>query len=252
LSAAIASYHLSVGSAVLVAACALLIGLNKTGLSGISLISIPIFAAVFGGRGSTGVVLLMFIVGDIFAVIYYNQHAQWRYIVRLLPWTVAGIVLGVLIGQSVSDLQFRRLMAIIIIAGLAIMVWQEVRGKSVQVPETWWIAGLLGLASGFSSMVGNAAAPIMALYLLSMRLPKNSFIGTSAWFFFIVNLIKLPFHIFIWHTITLDTVFLDLAAAPVIIAGAIIGVFVVRLIPEKPYRIVIITATAAAAIRLVF
>jgi len=250
--AALQSFHLTTAGWLIVAACALLIGINKTGLNGVAMLTVPLMAAVFGGRDSTGVILLMFLVGDVYAVTYYHQHAQWRYLVKLLPWSLAGIVLGVLVGKHISELQFRQLLAVVIIAGVVLMVVQEIRGKPIQVPETWWMGALLGIASGFTSMVGNVAFAIMSLYLLSMKLPKNSFIGTAAWFFFIVNVMKLPFHIFVWHTISAGPLALDLIMTPVIIAGALLGVTMVRRIPEKPYRIIIICATAAAAVKLIF
>jgi len=248
----LSSFHLSILNWVLLGLCSLIIGMNKTGLPGISLITIPIAAAIFGGRDSSGIMLPILIVGDIFAVIYYNQHAQWKYVARLLPWAAVGIALGVFIGERISDLQFSHLMSIIILIGLVIMVLQEIRGKDLDLPETWWVAAILGLAGGFTTMVGNAAAPVMALYLLSMRLPKNSFIGTGAWFFFIVNVAKVPLHIIFWHTITLHTAALDLIMAPIVIVGALLGVVVVKLIKDKSYRILVIVATAASAIRLLF
>ncbi len=101
-------------------------------------------------------------------------------------------------------------------------------------------------------MIGNAAGPIMAVYLLSMMLPKNSFIGTGAWFFLIINLFKIPFHIMVWKTIDINTFTLDLAMFPAIMIGAVLGFKLVKYIPEKPYRIFIIIATALAAIKLFF
>ena len=95
-------------------------------------------------------------------------------------------------------------------------------------------------------MIGNSAGPIMSIYLLTMYLPKNTFIGTKAWFFMIINLAKVPFHIFSWKTIDLKTVALDLAVLPAIMLGAFIGVKVVRLIPEKGYRILVIVTTVVA------
>jgi len=207
-------------------------------------------AAIFDSRGSTGIVVLMFIMGDIFAVVYYNQHAQWRYVVRLMPWAVAGILLGVVVGKQISDDGFRTLLAIVILLALVVMVVQEIRGGTTKVPETWWISAILGLAGGFASMVGNAAAPIMSMYLLSMKLPKNAFIGTGAWFYFVLNLVKVPFHIFYWQTITVQTGLLNITMIPMILGGVMAGIVAIRYIPEKPYRIIIIGATAAAAIRL--
>jgi hypothetical protein len=246
------SFHLSLLNWILLGGSALLIGMAKTGLPGVSMITIPIAAAIFGGRDSSGIMLPLLITGDIFAVIYYNRHAQWKYVIRLLPWAIVGIGLGVFVGAHISDLQFRQLMSTTILLGLVIMIYRETRGSEIMIPDTWWIAALLGLAGGFTTMVGNAAGPVMALYLLSMRLPKNSYIGTGAWFFFIVNLLKVPLHIIFWHTITIETVALDLTMVPIIIGGAFLGVAIVKKIRDKPYRILVIVATAIAAIRLFF
>ena len=99
-------------------------------------------------------------------------------------------------------------------------------------------------------MIGNAAGPVMALYLLSMRLPKNSYIGTGAWFFFIVNVSKVPLHIWSWHTISLSTFTLDVLMIPAIAAGAFLGIWLVRLLPEKVFRIIIIATTLLSAFLL--
>jgi uncharacterized membrane protein YfcA len=120
----------------------------------------------------------------------------------------------------------------------------------MKIPKSLWFAIILGLSGGFVSMIGNAAGPVMALYLLSMRLPKNSFIGTGAWFFFVVNLSKVPLHVWSWKTITLDTFILDVMMLPAIASGAFIGIWVVRLFPEKLYRILIIVTTLLSAILL--
>ena len=99
--------------------------------------------------------------------------------------------------------------------------------------------------------MGNAAGPVFTLYLLSMRFNKNSFIGTGAWFFFIVNLFKVPFHIFIWHTITLHSFLLDLYVLPLIIVGGLSGIYIVKLFPEKAYRIFLIVTTAISAVLII-
>ena len=101
-------------------------------------------------------------------------------------------------------------------------------------------------------MIGNAAGPVMSIYFLSMMLPKNSFIGTGAWFFLIINLFKIPFHVMVWETIDMDTFVLDLAMLPVIMVGAFLGFRLVKYIPEKPYRIFIIVTTGLAALKLFF
>ena len=224
--------------------------MSKTGISGVGLMVVPLLANAFGGRPSVGLLLPILIFADIFAVTWYNRHAQWKHIVRLLPWAFAGIILATLIGKSISDQTFNRLLAALVVGGIAILVWRDIRSDKLKIPQSRWFAGGLGLLGGFSTMIGNAAGPVMALYLLSMRLPKNSFIGTGAWFFFIVNLSKVPMHIWSWKTISLNSFVLDVMVIPAVAAGAILGIWLVRLLPEKFYRLLVIVTTLLSALLL--
>ena len=228
----------------------LLIGMSKTGISGVGLMVVPLLANAFGGRPSVGLLLPILIFADIFAVTWYNRHARWKHIVRLLPWAFAGIILATLIGKSISDQTFNRLLAALVIGGIAILLWRDIRSDKLKIPQSRWFAGGLGLLGGFSTMIGNAAGPVMALYLLSMRLPKNSFIGTGAWFFFIVNLSKVPMHIWSWKTISLNSFVLDVMVIPAVAAGAFLGIWLVRLLPEKFYRLLVIVTTLLSALLL--
>jgi uncharacterized membrane protein YfcA len=232
--------------------CAFLIGFAKTGFSGVATLVVPIMAAIFGGKESSGIVLPMLIVGDLLAVKKYSSHADWKYIRRLLPWAMAGIILGLAVGNAVSDLQFKRIIAIIVLLGLCVMIWQEIQGDGAAVPHQWWFSALLGLAGGFSTMIGNAAGPVMGIYLLAMRLPKLVFIGTGAWFFMIINAAKVPLQIFFWKGITLNTLTFNLMLVPAIALGAFIGIKVVRHVPERPFRYAIIAITALTAVKLFF
>lgn len=232
------------------AICGMFIGMSKTGLSGAGLLIVPVMAGIFGARPSVGLVLPMLTLADIFAVKYYNRHADWKHILKLLPWTAAGIMIALFTGEMVNDTQFRQLIGIVVIAGILIMIWQDFRRNKTAIPTAWWYSALLGLGGGFATMIGNAAGPIMAMYLLSMRLPKNNFIGTTGWFFFIVNVFKIPFHLFVWKTITVESLQFNLIMIPPIIAGAIGGFYIVKLFPERFYRVFIILSTIASAIFL--
>lgn len=235
---------------ILFSLCGILIGMSKAGISGTGLMVVPLMAGIFGGRPSVGILLPMLIIADIFAVFYYNRHAKWRYVFMAMPWAIIGVIVATVFGKSINDAQFNIMLAITILSGIVLLVWQDIRQKKIKVPDNWWFAGILGLAGGFTTMVGNAAGPVMSLYLLSMRLPKNSFIGTAAWFFFIINVLKVPFHIFSWKTITISTIKLDLIVAPAIIVGVFLGIKLVKLFPEKAYRIFIIATTILSAVFL--
>jgi len=232
--------------------CPILIGMAKVGLNTIGTPVVPILAGIFGGRPSTGILLPMLSIADVFAVKYYHRHAQWRYILRLLPWAVLGIALGIVVGGMVNDAHFRYILAAIILVSLIIMVIREFQNRTTRISERRWLSALIGLATGFTSMITNAAGPLLAIYVLSKKLPKNSYIGTVAWFFMLVNLIKVPAHVFIWKTITVESLVLNIALAPLILAGAFLGIVIVKRIPERSYRFLVIIMTAVAALKLFF
>ena len=213
---------------------------------------VPILASIFGGKSSAGILLPMLSIADVFAVMYYHRHAEWKYILKLLPSTVIGVLVGLFVGNMVNDEQFKMMMAAIILVGVAIMVWREKKKDPKAIPHNWLFSSIAGLLGGFSTMIGNAAGPVMSIYFLSMMLPKNSFIGTGAWFFLIINLFKIPFHVTVWKTINFHTFQLDLLMIPAIVLGAFLGIKLVKYIPEKPYRIFIIITTALAALKLFF
>lgn len=232
--------------------CALFVGMGKTGIAGLGLLIVPLLATAFGGKYSAGLLLPMLAMADIFAVFYYNRHAKWKYVLKLIPFAFVGIIIGLYVGELVNDEQFKIIMACIILISLGIMIWREKYANKNNIPDNWWFSGIVGLAGGFSTMIGNAAGPIMAVYLLSMRLPKNSYIGTGAWFFLIVNYFKIPFHVMVWETIDMQSFSINVAMFPFIVIGAFLGVRIVKKIPERIYRIFVIVMTAAAALRLFF
>ena len=248
----LASFGLTPAEWTLFVLCALLMGTAKTGVAGAGMAVVPVVASIFGGRPSVGIMLPILCMADVFAVSYYHRHAEWGHVLRLMPWALAGILLGVYVGAVISAEQFRTLLAVVILAGVGLILWRERKGDAAGVPFSRWFAALMGLAAGFTTMIGNAAGPIMAMYLLAMRLPKYSYIGTGAWYFMILNLTKVPFHVFVWGTITILTFLLDLAMLPAIAVGAVLGVWIVRLIPEKYYRMFIIVMTVLGALKLFF
>ena len=105
----------------------------------------------------------------------------------------------------------------------------------------------MGILAGITTMIGNLAGAFSNIFFLAMRLPKNEFIGTAAWLFFIVNVFKLPFHVFVWKTITPETLMINLKLAPAIFIGLFIGVRLVKIIKDDFYRKMILVLTAVGA-----
>ena len=245
-------FSLTIPQLILFVLCAALVGFSKTSMTNLSMLSIVVLAGLFGGRTSTGVVLILLIMGDLFAVKHYTKHCDWSQLKYLLPWAFVGIAIGLLVGGFVTDAQFKIIIAILVLFSLGLMVLRERRGNRVSLPDSAWLSALVGLACGFATMIGNIAGPILGLYLLAKHLPKYVFVGTSAWFYAIVNVAKIPLHLFVWRTLTWNTLALDALAAPALALGALAGVWLLAKIPEKIFRHLIMVLTTLAAIKLLF
>lgn len=228
-----------------------MVGVSKAGIPGLGTLFVPLFALVLPARESTGALLPLLIVGDVFAVAFYRRHASWHHLVRLLPWAAGGIVLGFLALGRLNDRLLRPILGGIVIVMLALNVWRSLFRKDAPVPAWPWLSAVTGLLAGATTMVANAAGPVMLIYLLAMRLPKNEFLGTSAWFFFLVNLTKIPFSAGL-GLISPSSLVLDGILAPAVVAGAFLGVWAAKRIPARAFEISVQVLTLAAAVLLFF
>ncbi len=231
-------------------AVAVLVGMGKSGVSGAVMLAIPLLATSLGARESTGLMLCLFLLGDVFAVRAYRQHANLPEIGRLLPSTVVGLGVGALVGAVISVAEFKWAIAGVVLACLAVMLFQEWKGAEKAIPRSLPLALAIGAASGFTSMIGNAAGPIFAVYLLAMGFEKNKYLGTTAVFFLIVNLMKMPLQILVWHNIGWSTLLGALALVPFVGLGLLAGYRLLKVLPEKAFRWLVIAMTAASAVRL--
>lgn len=247
MTSLLSSFSLSVGDWLLIVFCAMLIGMSKTGVPGVSMFVVPTLALIFGGKQSTGVLLPILIMADVFAVIYYHRNAHWKHLLRALPWAFAGLFLALWIGNLVNDEQFKHIIAITVFVSLGLMIWKDYGTKKEFTPDSWWFAALMGIVGGFATMIGNVAGPILAIYLLAMHLDKKSFIGTTAWFFFIINLSKFPLQVLVWKNINVNTLTIDILVFPAIALGAWLGIILVKRIPEKAYKWFVIIITVLSA-----
>ncbi|MCU4156652.1 sulfite exporter TauE/SafE family protein [Carboxylicivirga sp. A043] len=228
---------------------AFFIGVSKSGLKGLSMFVIPLFAHLYGGKASVGILLPCLLMGDLMALRFFYKSANIKLILRLIPPAVIGILIAVFIGTKISDVHFKYTMGTAILICVGLLLYNEFKGK-IDISGSKVFGNTLGLAGGFATMIGNAAGPIFNLYLLSMRLPKAAFIGTGAWFYLLLNSFKVPFHILSWETITWQTFQLNLMMFPILILGTFTGKRIVGYIPEKPYRYLIYTITLLSAIFL--
>ena len=236
---------------------AFFVGLNKGGLPGIGSLTIAIYASCFPARDSVGILLVVLISADLVAVTIYRRHAEWKWIVRLLPWTFGGILVGYFFLGRTTDDEIRILIACLLLGmtGIHFMRKVRLRRKDPDTPDRFpasrWFAALLGSVGGFATMIANAAGPVGSLYLMAAGLPKLAFIGTAAWFYFILNLVKLPLHTSL-GLVNLESAAISLSLAPAAALGAVMAPLVVRLINQRVFEILVWSFVVASGLQLLF
>lgn len=234
---------------VLLAFAALIAGLGKTALPGSSTVAVVILASVLPARTSTAAMLLLFIVGDVFALIAYRRHADWRTLLRFAPAVVVGLLVGAAFLAFSTDGVVRRTIGVILLVMVAITLWRRRRASA---PASGRLAaGGYGTLAGFTTMVANSGGPVMSMYFLASRTPVKVFLGTSAWFFAIVNLTKVPFLAGI-GLLTPEVLLLDLTLAPMVVIGALIGIRIARRMPQRLFDRLVIALTIAGSVYLLF
>jgi len=228
---------------------AILVGIAKTGITGLSLLFVALFASIMPARSSTGLVLPLLIVGDCVAFASYRRHAQWRHVWRMLPWAALGVVVGAFAMGRMDEHATRLTMGAIVIGLAALHLIRRARPPVAEQDHPAWFAPLFGIMAGFTTIVSNAAGPLMVIYLLAMRLPKMEYMGTGAAFFLILNLFKMPFMIGL-GLVTRESLILNLLLAPAVIVGTIVGRWLLGRINQRLFENIAIVLTIAAGVRM--
>jgi uncharacterized membrane protein YfcA len=259
----------------LLALAASLVGLSKTAMPGAGTITVAVFAAVLPAKESTGALLVLLILGDLFAIWTYHAHADWPTLRRLVPTVLAGVLVGTLFLSAADDSTVRRVIGVILLVLVAVTLALRAaptRGLSPALPpavpgtDATNLAGHAdpsagrgrrrlmtsgyGVLAGLTTMVANAGGPVMSMYFLASRYSMNRFLGTAAWFFFVVNLAKTPFSISL-GLISLSSLRLDLLLAPAVVGGALVGRVLAPRINQKLFDRLILVLTTLSATYLV-
>lgn len=236
------------------ALAAALVGFSKTAISGANTVSLAVFAAVLPARESTGVLLPILITGDVLAVLTYRRHAHWPTLWRLFPAVAAGVVVGTLFLVWADDTVVRISIGAILLLMAGVTAWRRRGGEPAEPSASATRAERVkarsyGVLGGFTTMVANAGGPVMSLYLLSAGFRKLSFLGTSAWFFLIVNVGKVPFSAGL-GLIDGHSLLLDAALAPFVVPGALIGKACVARINQRVFENLVLAATVLGGLEL--
>ena len=234
---------------------AAIFGISKAAVPAVGSFGAALLATVLPPVASTGVVLPVLIVGDLLALSMYARHVEVRVLLRLLPAVAVGLAAGFWTVRSVSSGATGRVIGVLLIlSGIGELVRRRRAATAAGAPTTGGDRSLTGLAlgagAGFSTMVANAGGPMMTLYLLRLGVTQRAFLGTVAWFFFAVNVLKVPFSIGL-GLITPASLVISAALVPGIVVGALVGRRLAAAMSPEVFATVALVATSAAGLWLV-
>lgn len=240
---------------VLVVSIAVLIyGFSKTGLPVAGVVAGPLIAAALGPAVGSGFVVPLLILGDLMGLALYRSHADWGLIRRLVPGVLAGFVITALLFKFVDMLIVGRILGILILASVILEVWRLRVDRNVSHDhpglENRLAIAFFGTLTGMTTMGANAGGAAMTLYLVKMRVSMLAFMGTAAWFFLILNIIKVPFVVGL-HVLTWESLLVSLRFIPALVVGGIIGAVVFRRMNPRVFTAVALTLSALAALWLI-
>ena len=225
--------------------CAFMIGVAKTGAPGVGTMIAPLMVLTVGdARFAAAWTLPVLSAADIFAVAYWRRHAEARQLFSLIPWVLVGIA-GAAAALSLDESVIRKIIGAIIVGMLVIYLWR----RFSPTPQVAGNPAFYGICTGFASTLANAAGPVMNIYLLSRKLPKEKFVATGAWFFFVVNLLKAP--VYAWHGLySRESLTFDVLMVPAVLIGALAGRWLIRNIDQRMFEVLVIALTAISCLFL--
>ncbi len=232
---------------LLLAVAAISVGVSKTAVPGANTVAVAIFAAILPAKQSTGALLILLIVADVFAITAYRRQVNWQVLRRLAPAVLVGLLLGAVFLAFADDTWVRKVIGVILLAVIAVTLARRRMGRTLASGGSHRIAGATyGTLGGFTTMVANAAGPVMSMYFLASRFSVKEFLGTAAWFFALVNLTKLPFSIGL-GLITGPGLLLDLVLVPAVVGGALFGLWFARRLDQTLFERLVIVFTVVGA-----
>jgi uncharacterized membrane protein YfcA len=234
---------------------AVLVGVAKAGVAGIGILPVAIYAQLVPAKQASGLLLPLLIVGDVLAVLAYRHHAQWRHLLRVFPWAAAGVLGGYFAMGRIDDRQAKVAIGAIILVLSVMQLWRRRQAAAPGSPNplanSAGAAAATGILAGFTTLIANAAGPLMAIYLLAMRLPKLEFVGTAAIFFLVLNVFKVPFMADL-GLINAGSLRANLWLVPAVVAGVFLGRRIVARLNQRWFENLSLGLAVVAGVKLLF
>lgn len=242
---------ISVSAIIIICICVFFTGIAKGGMAGASSVIVPILALTLGGKDSVGFLLPISLSASFISALRNHNGVNWKALANVLPFAFVGICIGAYCGDIANEKQFFVLLAIVIITGCTLSIIQHYNHSSFKDEHGIFVI-IFGLLSGFAAMIGNVTGPLISTLFILQRFPKKQFVTTYVWFCFLTDVIKVPFHLFLWHTINTQTLIHDFYYIPIMILGVFCGNWLINKLPDNLYKTIILILSCISAVILLF
>jgi uncharacterized membrane protein YfcA len=198
------------------------------------MVGVPLLSLVMPARDATGMMLPVLLSMDAIAIWIYRRDANWHVLGILLPGAAIGTLLGWALWSIVTDAEVLLAVGIITILFMldALIPLRKRLAEGAPPSKPWGV--FWGAAAGLTSFISHTGSPPFQIYTLPLRMSPVVFSGTTAFFFAIVNAMKLvPFYFL--GQLNLGSLELSAALIPFGLIGVGVGVFLVRRISTKAF-----------------
>ena len=229
----------------------LVIGLAKGGFSGLGALGTPLMALGMRDPVRAAAILLPILIAqDVVGVTAFRRTWDGRILAAMLPGAIVGIGLGYLLAAAISSSAVMAVLGAISILFGAYRLWAERGGRiAASRNSPAWVGSLFGVATGFTSQIAHAGGPPFQMWVMPKKLDRDTFVGTSAIFFAVVNWIKVPAYVALGQ-FTMENAVATAVLLPVAVPSSLAGVKLVRKVPMERFYVIIYWLMIVAGAKL--
>jgi uncharacterized protein len=228
-----------------------IVSFSKAGLLGsLGMVAVPLLSLVMPARDAAGMFLPLLLVMDVIAIWTYRQDANWHILKIMIPGAAIGTLIGWALWTVVSDamvLLFVGVITLLFILDAMLPLRKKLEGLPPSRPWGWFWGGF----AGFTSFISHTGGPPFQIYVLPQKLSPVNYSGTNAFFFAIVNTMKLVPYFFLGQ-LTVSNLTVGLILTPLAVVGVLVGVWLVRRISVKLFYQIAYVLVAVLAVKLVW
>jgi uncharacterized protein len=218
----------------------LLIGLAKGGFSGLGALGTPLMALGMRDPVRAAAILLPILIAqDVVAVTAFRKSWSGAVLTAMLPGAIVGVGLGYLLAASISASAIMAVLGAISILFGAYRLWVERGGRiAASRNSPGWVGSLFGIATGFTSQIAHAGGPPFQMWVMPKKLDRDTFVGTAAIFFALLNWIKVPAYAALGQ-FTVTNAVATAVLLPVAVLASLAGVKLVRRVPMQRFYVIV-------------